>query len=135
MPITDTTVSFVSCKHLFWEVVVGTEIVPITVYICEFSSLIPGGERQWKIVCNALRGKYCQPIILYPAKVLIRCEIKKRKQTNKGENMVRQAEAFHTPFHRKFSEDIFPQTKVIKQELGRREDQDVADPNQEGNKA
>ena len=49
--------------------------------------------------------------------------------------MVRQAEAFHTPFHRRISKDIFPQTKARKQERGRHESQEVADPHEEGNKA
>lgn len=46
--------------------------------------------------------------------------------------MVRQAEAFHTPFPRKFSGNIFLQTKV--KERGRHEIQEVVDINQEGNK-
>lgn len=46
--------------------------------------------------------------------------------------MVRQAEAFHTPFPRKFSGNIFLQTKV--KERGRHESQEVVDVNQEGNK-
>ena len=47
--------------------------------------------------------------------------------------MVRQAGAFHTPFHWRISEDIFPQTKEIKQERGRHESQEVAGPHHEGN--
>lgn len=45
--------------------------------------------------------------------------------------MVRQAEAFHAPFPRKFTGTLFLQTKVKERE--RHESREVVDINQEGN--
>lgn len=94
------------------------------------SPVSPGAKRQGKIVFLALRARCSQPVTLNPTQVSIKCEMKNQ---NKGENTA--SRAFHTPFRRKFSKDMFPQTKVIKQEGGRHACQEVADPNQEGNKA
>lgn len=105
--------------------------------MCEFFSLILDAKRQWKIVFKALRGKYCQPTILHPVKVSIKCKVeKKKKKKRTREKTWSDKQRLFTPFHRKFSEDLFQQIEVAKQESGRHGrhgNQEIVDPNQKRN--
>lgn len=104
--------------------------------MCEFFSLILDAKRQWKIVFKALRGKYCQPTILHPVKVSIKCKVEKKRKNRTREKTWSDKQRLFTPFHRKFSEDLFQQIEVAKQESGRHGrhgNQEIVDPNQKGN--
>lgn len=70
--------SFLYCKYLSWKVPIEIESIPKSMHVRECSSLILDAKQQWKIVFKALSRKCCQPIIFQPAKVSIKCDVKKK---------------------------------------------------------
>lgn len=62
--------------------------------------------------------------------------MKRKKKNRNREKTWSDKQRLFTPFHRKFSEDLFQQIEVAKQESGshgRHGNQDIVDPNQKGN--